>query len=36
MHVDAGRLLTKLLQKDPQLRDEWERDHKLHSTFHSR
>jgi lipopolysaccharide/colanic/teichoic acid biosynthesis glycosyltransferase len=29
MHPDARRLLTELLQKDPKLRAEWERDHKL-------
>jgi Undecaprenyl-phosphate galactose phosphotransferase WbaP len=29
MHPDAQRLLTELLQKDPSLRAEWERDHKL-------
>ncbi len=29
MYADAGRLLTQLLQKDSNLRAEWERDHKL-------
>ncbi len=29
MHADAGRLLTKLLQKRPDLRTEWEQNHKL-------
>ncbi len=29
MHPDAGQILTKLLQSDPNLREEWEKEHKL-------
>jgi lipopolysaccharide/colanic/teichoic acid biosynthesis glycosyltransferase len=29
MHVDAERLLTEHLQSNDELREEWERDHKL-------
>ncbi len=29
MHAEADRLLTELLQSDPKLRTEWEKDHKL-------